>query len=81
MRASPGIPYAAPMAQGSGEGFSWANACSLQSALAQAVSGNEIWVMQAVRSPTTDPDDRTAPFAMTSGVAFYDGFEGTEDSR
>lgn len=33
-RANPGVLYAAPAAQGSGDCSDWANACTLQTALA-----------------------------------------------
>lgn len=48
VRADPGVLYAAPTAQGSNNCSSWANACTLQTALAQAVSGDEIWVKAGV---------------------------------
>lgn len=51
VRADPGILYAAPTAQGSGDCSSWTNACALQTALAQAVSGDEIWVKAGVHYP------------------------------
>jgi len=50
-RANPGILYAAPMAQGSGDCSSWDNACTLQTALANAESGDEIWVKMGVYYP------------------------------
>jgi len=36
------IRYAAPTAQGSGDCSSWSNACTLQTALTTAVSGDQI---------------------------------------
>lgn len=38
---------------GSGDCTSWAEACQLQSALADAVSGDEIWVAEGVHRPQT----------------------------
>ncbi|MGC8878895.1 MAG: beta strand repeat-containing protein, partial [Anaerolineae bacterium] len=79
--ANPGILYAAPSAQGSGNCSSWADACTLQTALAQATSGDEIWVKRGVHKPTTVSSDRTASFTLKDGVALYGGFLGTEDER
>ncbi|HOS79831.1 MAG TPA: leucine-rich repeat domain-containing protein [Anaerolineae bacterium] len=74
------IRYAAPTAQGSGDCSSWANACTLQTALAQAVSGNEIWVKAGVYYPGA-AGNREATFILKDGVALYGGFAGTETSR
>jgi predicted outer membrane repeat protein len=73
--------YAKPAATGSGNCSSWANACSLQKALADAPNGTEIWVMQGTHKPTTVTSDRTATFQLKDGVAIYGGFAGTETSR
>ncbi len=78
VRADPGVRYAAPAAQGNGDCSSWANACTLQTALAQAVSGDEIWVKAGVHYPGTN---RTDTFQLKNGVAVYGGFAGTETSR
>jgi hypothetical protein len=80
-RANPGVLYAAPVAQGSGNCSSWANACTLQTALANAVSGDEIWVKAGVHKPTTNSSDRNATFTLRNGVALYGGFAGTETQR
>ncbi len=81
VRADPGVLYAAPTAQGSGNCSSWANACTLQTALTQAISGDEIWVKAGVHYPTDNPADRTATFQLKNGVALYGGFAGTETQR
>ncbi len=73
-----GILYVTP--DGSGDCSDWANACSLQTALANAVSGDEIWVQMGVYKPTTGTD-RTATFQLKGGVAVYGGFAGTESAR
>jgi len=78
--AAPGILYAAPTAQGSGNCSSWANACTLQTALTNAVSGDEIWVKAGVHYPGA-AGNRTATFTLKNGVAIYGGFAGTETSR
>ena len=77
-RANPGVLYAAPGVVGNGNCSNWANACTLQTALTNAVSGDEIWVKEGVHYPGTT---RTAAFALKSGVAVYGGFAGTETSR
>ncbi|MEL6968528.1 MAG: hypothetical protein AAFZ63_25025 [Bacteroidota bacterium] len=64
--------------EGTGEGTSWEKAfANLQDALAVAQEGDQIWVAAGSYLPTTE-DDRTATFAIPSGVAVYGGFEGTE---
>jgi len=76
----PTLLYAAPTAQGSGDCSSWANACALQTALAQAASGDEIWVKAGVHYPGA-AGERTATFTLKNGVALYGGFAGTETQR
>ncbi|MEJ5301500.1 MAG: hypothetical protein WHS38_10980 [Thermodesulforhabdaceae bacterium] len=74
------VLYAAPEAQGSGDCSSWTNACTLQTALSGAGSGDEIWVKAGVHYPGA-AGNRTATFQLKSGVALYGGFAGTETSR
>ncbi len=74
------IRYAAPTAQGSGDCSSWANACTLQTALTGAVSGDEIWVKMGVHYPGA-AGNRNATFQLKNGVAVYGGFAGTETAR
>ena len=73
-----GIRYAIP--GGTGDCSSWANACTLQTALTGAASGNEIWVAAGTHKPTAGAD-RTATFQLMNSVALYGGFAGTETSR
>ena len=63
---------------GTGDGSSWANTMSLESALAAAKAGDQIWV-QGSESGTiyTAPADG---FTLNSGVQLYGGFAGTETS-
>ncbi len=75
-----GIRYAKPAATGTGNCSSWANACTLQTALTGAVSGDEIWVAAGTHKPTTGTD-RSATFQLKNGVAVYGGFAGTETAR
>lgn len=77
-RADPGVLYTAPSAVGSGSCSSWANACTLQTALTNAVNGDEIWTKAGVHYPGSN---RTDTFALQSGVAVYGGFAGTETAR
>jgi len=75
-----GVRYAKPTASGTGSCGSWANACSLQTALSGAGPGDEIWVKTGTHKPTSGTD-RTATFQLKSGVAVYGGFAGTESTR
>ena len=68
-------------AAGAETGASWADAYTdLQDALTAAMSGDEIWVAEGMYTPT-DGSDRTISFVLTSGVAIYGGFNGTETTR
>jgi hypothetical protein len=58
-------------------GNSWETACSLQTSLTNAISGDEIWVAQGLYRPTTGTD-RSATFQLVAGVAVYGGFSGDE---
>lgn len=65
-------------AVGLNNGSSWANGFTdLQSALAKAVSGDEIWVAKGSYSPGALT---TSAFTLKSGVAIYGGFAGTEEN-
>ncbi len=68
------VHFVKPTATGSGNCTSWANACTLPTALSSAQSGDEIWVMK------TDPQQPPfyAPFTLKTGVKVYGGFFGTE---
>ena len=52
-----GMRYAKPAASGTGDCSSWANACTLQTALTGAASGDEIWVRPG---RTNQPQGQTA---------------------
>jgi len=75
------VRYAKPTATGTGDCSSWANACTLQTALTGAASGDEIWAAAGVYKPTMLSTDRAATFQLKDGVAIYGGFYGTEASR
>ena len=74
------IFYVKPVASGSGNCDSWANACALSYALSNSIPGQEIRVAAGTYKPTTS-SDRTATFQLRSGVAIYGGFAGTETER
>ena len=64
-----------------GDGLSWPTAFDdLQDALAAAQPGDEVWIAEGLYTPT-EGSDRTATFALASGVALYGGFDGTETER
>jgi hypothetical protein len=78
---NPAITYVDKDAVGLNNGTSWANAyTNLQTALAAAVSGDEIWVAAGTYKPTA-VTDRALTFTPKNGVAIYGGFTGTETSR
>jgi predicted outer membrane repeat protein len=77
--AGGGPLHVKPAATGTGDCSSWANACTLQTALALASVNNSVWVMTGVYKPTTGTD-RSATFQLKSGAIVYGGFAGTETS-
>lgn len=65
-------------AAGANNGTSWTDAyTNLQTALAAAVPGDEVWVAAGTYQPTATTD-RTISFALKNGVGIYGGFAGTE---
>lgn len=70
----------------SGCGGSWATAHRyLQDALAEAQSGDEIWVAEGIYYPDEGAGQtanaRTSTFQLMNGVAVYGGFAGDEAAR
>lgn len=66
---------------GGGDGQSWESPFrDLQTALALAQAGDEIWVRAGVYVPS-QAGDATSSFHMLPGVAIYGGFNGTETQR
>ncbi len=83
--------YVKAGAPGTNTGDSWDNAFTLlESALAAASSGSEIWVAAGTYMPTNDHglvagggevQARLRHFEMKDGVAIYGGFAGSETLR
>ncbi len=61
---------------GTGDCSSWASACELRTALATAVSGDQVWVAEGVYLPTNISSERWVPFQLNDGVKIYGGFPG-----
>ena len=75
------VIYVNRTATGSNNGGSWANAyTNLQTALTNAVAGQELWVAKGIYKPTS-PADRTATFTLKNGTFLYGGFNGNELAR
>lgn len=82
VRANAGILYVdASASSPAPDGLSWTTAFTeLQSALAVAMSGDQIWVAAGVYKPDFDPGSGaysgyvTATFMLTDGVQLYGGF-------
>jgi hypothetical protein len=81
--------YVKPVASGTGDGSSWANAAGdLQAAIdnLDIYCRTEIWVAAGTYKPTQDQsgdqnpaDPRTKTFILKSGIKLYGGFAGTEN--
>ena len=74
-----GILFVKTSATGSEDCSSWANACTLQTAISLSLSGDKIWVQAGTHIP--DPTDRAISFNLKNGVAIFGGFNGTETQR
>jgi hypothetical protein len=74
------IFYVKTAASGGGTCQDWDNACTLQTALATAAAGTEIWAAAGTYKPTSGTE-RAATFQLVAGVALYGGFAGTETLR
>jgi hypothetical protein len=78
-RATISVLYAKPVISGNGDCSSWDDACTLQTALTNAVTGDQIWVSAGRYIPSIYAD-RSVSFQLKEGVAVYGGFNGTETS-
>lgn len=66
--SSAAVRYASPSGAGSGTCTTWVSACTLNYAITQAISGDEVWVKQGTHPPLT----------LKNGVKVIGGFAGTE---
>ncbi len=68
-------------ATGANDGSSWADAFTdLQSALAIADEGDQIWVAEGTYKPAATGGPQTATFLIDKDLQLYGGFVGTETS-
>ena len=68
-------------AAGANDGSSWANAYNdLQSALATAEEGDQIWVAEGTYKPAAPGGSQSATFLLNKNLKLYGGFAGTEVS-
>lgn len=74
-----GTIYVDVDAAGDNDGTSWTDAYNhLQDGLADADSGDEVWVAEGTYYPDeNDPNDRTETFQLETGVEVYGGFDPT----
>ncbi|MFG6098084.1 DUF4114 domain-containing protein [Leptothoe sp. ISB3NOV94-8A] len=72
------IFYVRANAPNTNNGDTWGTATSLQTALASANAGDEIWLAQGTYSPGSNPTDT---FTVNQAVQLYGGFDGTEATR
>ena len=55
-QADSSVLYATPAVVGSGDSSNWENTYTLENALDNAVSGNEVWAAAGTFKPTTGTD-------------------------
>jgi predicted outer membrane repeat protein len=70
------VIYVDADAGGSNDGSSWANAyTNMQDALAEAASGDQIWVAKGTYKPAAPGGARTTSFKLKNGVTLYGGVD------
>ena len=69
--------YVTPTGASTNNGLTWTAPLDLQSALALATNGDQIWVQNGTYYPTATTDQNIA-FNIPSGVEVYGGFMGNE---
>lgn len=80
--ASAAVVYVRADAAGTNSGESWANAFrDLQSALAAAQVGDEVWVAAGTYTPGAPGSLREATFLVRHSLSLFGGFSGTESRR
>ncbi len=68
-------------ATGANTGYNWTDAfADLQSALAIAEEGDQIWVAEGTYLPAAPGGSQTSTFLMDKNLQLYGGFVGTESS-
>ncbi len=73
------VIYVKSGAGGANNGSTWTDAYSdLQSALAAATAGSQVWVAAGSYKPAGPGGSRSATFQLTDCVSMYGGFVGTE---
>jgi predicted outer membrane repeat protein/VCBS repeat-containing protein len=72
LNVSPGLVYIKPVANGTRDGSSWANAATLSDALSVATSGTQLWIAKGAYA--------LSPQQLPAGIRFFGGFVGTETS-
>lgn len=66
------ILYATPQAIGTGSFSSWGNSCTLQTALTNALSGDQIWASAGRHTPGPLGSPPGSTFQLKDGVSVYD---------